>query len=366
MLETIRSPASVLSIASSIEPRRPAAKTATNETSASPIISAAAVAAVRPGLRIAFSRASRPGTPRRRSSGRPTTEASGVTSRGLSRVTPMKTAAAPTPTQASPGSSAPNSPSSISAEPERGQHDAGRRPQPRRSRGRREHRALAQAGDRRDPGRAQRREQRREHGQAGAEHEPDDRPSASRSRCRSPAGRSRAPRRAPRSPGAKPIPASTPSTEASRPITNASATTVARIWRRLAPSVRSIANSRVRWATVIEKVLKIRNAATNSETPAKISSAVFRKPMNSPTSSRWDSTFSAPGLRLDRVGQRGREVGGQLLGRRPLGGGDRDLVELALLAGDPLRLGQGEHAPASRRRTSRRRRGSRSRPACTR
>ena len=71
-------------------------------------------------------------------------------------------------------------------------------------------------------------------------------------------------------------------------------TTEARIWRRLAPSVRSIANSRVRWATVIEKVLKIRNAATNRATPAKISSAVFKKPMNSPTSSRCDCTFWAP------------------------------------------------------------------------
>ena len=102
--------------------------------------------------------------------------------------------------------------------------------------------------------------------------------------------------------GAKPIPASTPSTDATRPITNASVTTVARIWRRLAPRVRSIANSRVRCATVIEKVLKIRNAATNSETPAKISSAVFRKPMNSPTSSRWDSMFSLPVSALTELG----------------------------------------------------------------
>ena len=62
-LERIRSAVSVLSIASSIDPRIPAANTATNETSASPIISAAAVDAVRPGLRMAFSRASLPGTP---------------------------------------------------------------------------------------------------------------------------------------------------------------------------------------------------------------------------------------------------------------------------------------------------------------
>ncbi len=94
--------------------------------------------------------------------------------------------------------------------------------------------------------------------------------------------------------GAKAIPASSPSTEAKIPITSASRTTEATICRRLAPTVRSIANSRVRCATVIEKVLKIRNEATKSATPAKIRSAVFRKPMNSPTSSRWESTFSSP------------------------------------------------------------------------
>ncbi len=77
-------------------------------------------------------------------------------------------------------------------------------------------------------------------------------------------------------------------------MTKASVTTEPRIWRRLAPSVRSIANSRVRWATVIENVLKIKNAATNSETPAKIKSAVRRMLMNSPTSSRCDSTFCSP------------------------------------------------------------------------
>ena len=35
-------------------------------------------------------------------------------------------------------------------------------------------------------------------------------------------------------------------------------------WRREAPSVRSVANSRVRWATVIDSVLKITNEPTNS------------------------------------------------------------------------------------------------------
>ena len=54
---------------SSIDAFTPSARMATNVTSASPIISAAAVTAVRPGLRSAFSRARRPATPRNRSSG---------------------------------------------------------------------------------------------------------------------------------------------------------------------------------------------------------------------------------------------------------------------------------------------------------
>ena len=57
-----------------------------------------------------------------------------------------------------------------------------------------------------------------------------------------------------------------------------SLTTARQIWRRDAPSVRSSANSRMRWATVIEKVLKIRKAPTNSAMKANASSAVFRKP----------------------------------------------------------------------------------------
>ncbi len=94
--------------------------------------------------------------------------------------------------------------------------------------------------------------------------------------------------------GANAIPASRPTTLAPNPISSASSTTELTIWRRFAPSVRSIANSRVRWATVIEKVLKIRKEATNSATPAKIRSAVFRKPMNEATSSFCDSAFSSP------------------------------------------------------------------------
>ncbi len=59
-----------------------AAMTATAAIRATPIISAAAVDAVRRGLRMAFSRASRPGTPRSRASGRPIAPATGRTSSG--------------------------------------------------------------------------------------------------------------------------------------------------------------------------------------------------------------------------------------------------------------------------------------------
>ena len=63
-------------------------------------MSAAAVTAVRAGLRVAFSRARRPLTPAQRCSGAPTTQASGRTSCGLNSATPRKTATAPPPSVA--------------------------------------------------------------------------------------------------------------------------------------------------------------------------------------------------------------------------------------------------------------------------
>ena len=57
------------------------------------------------------------------------------------------------------------------------------------------------------------------------------------------------------------------------PITSVSTITERSTCRREAPSVRSVANSRVRCATVIESVLKITNAPTNSAMPPNASSA---------------------------------------------------------------------------------------------
>jgi hypothetical protein len=74
---------------------------ATKVTSAMPIIRAAAVAAVLPGWRIAFSRASRPAAPAMRSAGHPTTEASGGTNRDADIETPRNSTSVPTPIEAS-------------------------------------------------------------------------------------------------------------------------------------------------------------------------------------------------------------------------------------------------------------------------
>ena len=60
------------------------------------------------------------------------------------------------------------------------------------------------------------------------------------------------------------------------PITSASTMTEPSTWRREAPSVRSVANSRVRWAIVIESEFAITNAPTKSAMPPKASRKVCR------------------------------------------------------------------------------------------
>ena len=68
-----------------------------------------------------------------------------------------------------------------------------------------------------------------------------------------------------------------PTIEAMSPTISASSSTERSTCRREAPIVRSSANSLVRCATVIEKVLKMMNAPTNSAMPANTSSSVLRK-----------------------------------------------------------------------------------------
>ena len=77
-----------------------------------------------------------------------------------------------------------------------------------------------------------------------------------------------------RNPAAITRPANTPITDAATPIARLSVSTERRTWRREAPSVRSRPISRVRWATVMLKVLKIRKPPTSTDTPANTSSEV--------------------------------------------------------------------------------------------
>ncbi len=91
-----------------------------------------------------------------------------------------------------------------------------------------------------------------------------------------------------------PRPAAMPITEAISPTRSASRITVASTCRDEAPSVRNIPNSLVRWATVIEKVLKIRKAPTNTEIPAKTRSTVVRNPNPSLMSADCCAASSAP------------------------------------------------------------------------
>ena len=93
---------------------------------------------------------------------------------------------------------------------------------------------------------------------------------------------------------AKPMPASTPMSDETRPIRRASSSTDRSTCRLLAPMVRSMANSRMRCETVIEKVLKMMNPPTNTAAPANASSSGVRKLLMLPaTWSVWLCAASA-------------------------------------------------------------------------
>ena len=77
-------------------------------------------------------------------------------------------------------------------------------------------------------------------------------------------------------PFASSSPRNRPTTEATTPVTSASTTTERSTWFREAPSVRSVANSRVRWAIVIESEFAITNAPTKSATPPNASRKSWR------------------------------------------------------------------------------------------
>ena len=95
-------------------------------------------------------------------------------------------------------------------------------------------------------------------------------------------------------PIATPIPAATPAAEATTPMTTDSPTAERTTWPRLAPSARSIAICRERWATVIEKVLLMMKAPTNIATNANTSMKMPNAPKDSSKAFSASATSSSP------------------------------------------------------------------------
>ena len=206
------------------------ATTVTAVTSITPIISALAVTAVRPGWRIALRRASRPAEPPTAAAGAPTSPAAPRTIRDGSR-------------SLRPAGSLSRSAATGAIFVAR---RAGRKPATSVTSVPTSRATIAVRASNTVP-------------DSGSE-------------------RSSAPNTA-FSPAAMPKPAAMPTIDAPSPRASASSSTEPSTWRRAAPTMRSIANSRVRWATVIESVLKIVNAPTRIATPPNTSRTVLMMPM---------------------------------------------------------------------------------------
>ena len=73
--------------------------------------------------------------------------------------------------------------------------------------------------------------------------------------------------------------------DATIPTTSASITTIHTTWLPVAPTARNRASSRWRWRTMIRNVFWMMKPATNTDTAAKTSNAVRRKPRLSESAS---------------------------------------------------------------------------------
>ena len=246
-----------------------APRTAIVDTSASPIISAAAVWAVRRGLRIEFSRPRRPGIPSSAASGRPSAPDSGRAMIGTSIPTAMNTRSAPIPTSATAGDARPSSTaarpptaSTLPAITRRRRSDSGSSSLWSTSAATGAIRTARRAGT-----------------IADTTVTPTPTTIATTTvRASNTSGDDGSTIPNAFSSALRPIAATTPRprpiSDAASPISAASPRTERNTCRRLAPTTRSSASSRVRWPTVIENVLKIVKPPTNSAIPPKISSAV--------------------------------------------------------------------------------------------
>ena len=79
-------------------------------------------------------------------------------------------------------------------------------------------------------------------------------------------------------PSAASTPRPRPIRDETSPTIAASSITERKTWRRLAPTMRNSASSRVRWPTMMENVLRMVKPPTKSAMKAKTSSAVLKNP----------------------------------------------------------------------------------------
>ena len=150
-------------------------------------------------------------------------------------------------------------------------------------------------------------------------------------------------------PFARSSPRKSPITEATVPTTSASTKIDVSTCRRDAPSVRSVASSRVRWAIVIDSELAMTKAPTKRAIPPKASRKPWRKVMNSFVSSASAWACSPAGLDLRAGREDLLDLANELLLRRVGLRGHGDLVELAFLLHQPLR---GRQVEACERRAA--------------
>ena len=220
-----------------------------------------------------------------------------------------------------------------------------------------QHGALAQAGHGRHPGDAQGGDQRREHREQHAEHQRhDDRAGGDHGALVGQVDLERLEQRVDgrreadaRRPGRAPRPAAR--------CRNASRITERRSWRRLAPSVRSIAELARALGDGDREGVEDQEGAPRTANAREDQQRRLRMPMNSPTSSFCDSVFSLAGLDLHRARQRlAQRALAAPPGVTPSAAATLIWSNLPCLRGDPLGLGQREHGDARRRRRSRRRR----------
>ena len=127
-----------------------------------------------------------------------------------------------------------------------------------------------------------------------------------------------------------------------QPIIPASMRTPASTCRRVAPTARSSATSRRRWATSTLKVFQMTKEPTTTETPAKTSSTVVKMPSESRTASVPSAATCSPVRASTPSGSTRGDAVAQLAGAHAVGGHDVDLVDDSRLAERLLGRGQVE------------------------